>query len=242
MKVLISDHLSDSAISIFKNKGIDVDYLPDISRERLKKIIHNYDALAIRSNTNVDKEILLLSSNLKVIGRAGIGVDNIDIDSATSKGIIVMNTPHGNSITTAEHTIAMIMSLARQIPDANVSTKKGKWEKSKFVGTEITGKKLGLIGCGNIGSIVVDRAKGLKMNVQVYDPFLTDDKSKELGIEKVSFENLLASSDIISIHTPLTDSTRNIINSDNIYSIKKGAWIINCARGGLIDEKIIRCN
>ena len=162
MKVLISDHLSDSAISIFENKGIDVDYLPDISRERLKKIIHNYDALAIRSNTNVDKEILLLSSNLKVIGRAGIGVDNIDIDYATSKGIIVMNTPHGNSITTAEHTIAMMMSLARQIPDANVSTKKGKWEKSKFVGTEITGKKLGLIGCGNIGSIVVEEQKGSK--------------------------------------------------------------------------------
>ena len=239
MKVLISDHLSDSAISIFKNKGIDVDYLPDISRQRLKKIIHNYDALAIRSNTNVDKEILLLSSNLKVIGRAGIGVDNIDIDYETSQGIIVMNTPHGNSITTAEHTIAMIMSLARQIPDANVSTKNGKWEKSKFVGTEITGKKLGLIGCGNIGSIVVDRAKGLKMSVQVYDPFLSDDKSKELGIEKVSFEKLLGSSDIISIHTPLTDSTRNIINSNNIYSIKKGAWIINCARGGLIDEKAL---
>ena len=216
MKVLISDQLSDNAISIFQNKGIQVDYLPDISRERLKKIIHNYDALAIRSNTKVDKEILLLSSKLKVIGRAGIGVDNVDINYATSKGIIVMNTPHGNSITTAEHTIAMIMSLARQIPDANISTKNGKWEKSKFVGTEITGKKLGLIGCGNIGSIVVDRAKGLKMSVQVQDPFLTDDKSKELGIEKVSFENLLSSSDIISIHTPLTDTTRNIINSDNI--------------------------
>ena len=239
MKVLISDQLSDNAISIFRNKGIQVDYLPDISRESLKKIIHNYDALAIRSKTKVDKEILLLSSKLKVIGRAGIGVDNVDINYATSKGIIVMNTPHGNSITTAEHTIAMIMSLARQIPDANISTKNGKWEKSKFVGTEITGKKLGLIGCGNIGSIVVDRAKGLKMSVQVHDPFLTDDKSKELGIEKVSFENLLSSSDIISIHTPLTDTTRNIINSDNIYSIKKGAWIINCARGGLIEEKAL---
>ena len=147
-----------------------------------------------------------------------------------------MNTPHGNSITTAEHTIAMIMSLARQIPDANVSTKKGKWEKSKFVGTEITGKKLGLIGCGNIGSIVVDRAKGLKMSVQVYDPFLTDDKSKELGIEKVSFENLLGSSDIISLHIPLTEETKNLLNENKLRLIKKSSVIINAARGGVIDE------
>ena len=236
MKVLISDKLSQEAANIFQEKGIIVDYKPDISRNELINIIHDYEGLAIRSNTKVDKEILSKASKLKIIGRAGIGIDNVDIDEATLKGVIVMNTPHGNSITTAEHTIAMIMSLARKIPDANQSTKKGKWEKSKFIGTEVTGKYLGLIGCGNIGSIVADRAKGLKMKVLVYDPFLTAETSKEIGVEKVSFEELLKKSDIISIHTPLTNSTRNIINSKNIFSIKKGSSIINCARGGLIDE------
>ena len=236
MKVLISDKLSQEAVNIFQERGIIVDYKPDISRNELINIIQDYDGLAIRSNTKVDKEILSKASKLKIIGRAGIGVDNVDVDKATLNGVIVMNTPHGNSITTAEHTIAMIMSLARKIPDANQSTKKGKWEKTKFIGTEVTGKYLGLIGCGNIGSIVADRAKGLKMKVLVYDPFLTAETSKDIGVEKVSFDELLENSDIISIHTPLTNSTRNIINSKNIFSIKKGSSIINCARGGLIDE------
>ena len=188
MKVLISDKLSQEAVNIFQDKGIIVDYKPDISRNELINIIHDYEGLAIRSNTKVDKEILSKASKLKIIGRAGIGVDNVDVDEATLKGVIVMNTPHGNSITTAEHTIAMIMSLVRKIPDANLSTKKGKWEKSKFIGTEVTGKYLGLIGCGNIGSIVADRAKGLKMKVLVYDPFLTVETSKDIGVEKVSFK------------------------------------------------------
>ena len=203
MKVLISDKLSQNAVSIFKSKGIHVDYLPEIPREEFKNIIASYDGLAIRSNTKVDKEIIDLAKNLKIIGRAGIGVDNIDINYATSKGIIVMNTPHGNSITTAEHTIAMILSLARQIPHANTSTKEGKWEKSKFIGTEIFGKCLGLIGCGNIGSIVADRAKGLKMKVCVFDPFLTDDMSNQLGIAKVTLEQLFELSDIISLQSIL---------------------------------------
>ncbi len=236
MKVLISDKLNQEAVNIFQENGIIVDYKPNISRNELINLIQDYEGLAIRSNTKVDKEILSKASKLKIIGRAGIGVDNVDVDAATLKGVIVMNTPHGNSITTAEHTIAMMMSLARKIPDANQSTKKGKWEKSKFIGTEVTGKFLGLIGCGNIGSIVADRAKGLKMKVLVYDPFLTLETSKDIGVEKVSFEELLKKSDIISIHTPLTNSTRNIINSKNIFSIKKGSSIINCARGGLIDE------
>ena len=239
MKVLISDKLSQNAVSIFKTKGIHVDYLPEIPREEFKNIIASYDGLAIRSNTKVDKEIIDLAKNLKIIGRAGIGVDNIDINYATSKGIIVMNTPHGNSITTAEHTIAMILSLARQIPHANTSTKEGKWEKSKFIGTEIFGKCLGLIGCGNIGSIVADRAKGLKMKVCVFDPFLTDDMSNQLGVEKVTLEQLFKLSDIISLHTPLTETTKYIINLENIFSVKKGAWIINCARGGLVEEKAL---
>ena len=239
MKVLISDKLSKNAVIIFEDRGIEVDYFPNLTREEFKKIIPDYEGLAIRSNTKVDKEIIYLANKLKIIGRAGIGIDNVDVEAATSKGIIVMNTPHGNSITTAEHTIAMIMSLARSIPDAHLSTKLGKWEKSKFLGTEIFGKCLGLIGCGNIGSIVADRAKGLKMKVCVFDPFLTDDKSNELGVEKVSLEQLLKVSDIISLHAPMTENTKYIINNQNIYSIKKGAWIINCARGGLVEEKAL---
>ena len=239
MKVLISDKLSQEAVNIFQEREIIVDYKPDINRSELNNIIQDYEGLAIRSNTKIDKEILSKASKLKIIGRAGIGVDNVDVDEATLKGVIVMNTPHGNSITTAEHTIAMIMSLVRKIPDANLSTKKGKWEKSKFIGTEVTGKYLGLIGCGNIGSIVADRAKGLKMKVLVYDPFLTVETSKDIGVEKVSFDELLKRSDIISIHTPLTNSTRNIINAKNIFSMKKGSSIINCARGGLIDENAL---
>ena len=238
-KVLISDTLSKNAVLIFKDRGIAVDYSPNLTTEELKRVIPNYDGLVIRSNTKVDKEIIHLAKKLKIIGRAGIGIDNVDVEAATSKGIIVMNTPHGNSITTAEHTIAMIMSLARRIPDANLSTKQGKWEKSKFTGTEIFGKCLGLIGCGNIGSIVADRAIGLKMKVCVYDPFLTNDKSNELGAEKVSLEQLLKVSDIISLHTPMTETTKYIINNKNIFSIKKGAWVINCARGGLVEEKAL---
>ena len=239
-KVLISDKMSKEAVDLFVSKGIEVTYKPEITPKELIKEISNYDGLAIRSNTIVDKELLNKASKLKVIGRAGVGIDNIDLQQSTACGVVIMNTPDGNSITTAEHTIAMIMSLARKIPAADASTRLGKWEKSKFIGTEVTGKKLGLIGCGNIGSIVADRAKGLRMKVAAFDPFLTNEKSKSLGIEKVEINELIETSDIISIHTPLTDSTRHIINKDNIKKFKHGAWLINCARGGLIDESGLR--
>lgn len=241
-KVLISDALSASAVNIFKEHGVDVDFQPALGKdpEALKKIIGDYDGLAVRSTTKATAEIINAGRNLKVIGRAGIGVDNVDIPAATSAGIVVMNTPFGNAITTAEHAIAMMFSLARKIPQANQSTHAGKWEKSKFLGTELYGKTLGLIGCGNIGTIVADRALGLKLRVVVFDPYLSVDRATEIGVEKVELEEMLSRADIISLHTPLTDKTRNIINAENIEKIKKGAWLINCARGGLVDENALK--
>jgi len=236
-KVLISDKLSSQAEEIFKNHGIDVTVNTELSPEDLCKIISDYDGLAIRSNTKVTKDIIKYAKKLKVIGRAGIGVDNVDIEAATSNGTIVMNTPFGNSITTAEHTIALMMSLARNIPSANTSTHLGKWEKSKYTGTELYSKTLGMIGCGNIGSIVADRAKGLKMHIKVYDPYLTEEKAIEIGIEKVKFEELLKISDFITLHVPLTDTTKEIINASSINKMKEGVRIINCARGGLVNEE-----
>ena len=235
-KVLISDKLSESAVDIFKKLNIDVDYRPGISSSELLNIIHEYDGLAIRSATKVTQEVFENAINLKIVGRAGIGTDNIDKNAATKSGVIVMNTPYGNAVTTAEHTIALLMSLVRMIPRADASTRKGKWEKSKFNGMEITGKTFGLIGCGNIGSIVADRALGLKMKVLAFDPFLTPERAKEIGVEKVELDILLKKSDIISLHTPLTEDTKNIISADAISRMKKGARIINCARGGLVDE------
>ena len=235
-KVLISDKLSTEAISIFESAGINVDFKPGLSAEELKQIIHNYDGLAIRSATKVTAELLALARNLKVVGRAGIGVDNVDISAATASGVLVMNTPFGNAITTAEHAIAMMLSLTRQIPHAHISTISNKWEKSKFMGTEITSKKLGIIGCGNIGAIVANRALGLKMRGIGYDPYLTNERAKEIGIEKVELDDLLMQADFITLHTPLTDSTKNIISADALNRTKKGVQIINCARGGLIDE------
>ena len=235
-KVLISDKLSTEAISIFESAGINVDFKPGLSAEELKQIIYNYDGLAIRSATKVTAELLALARNLKVVGRAGIGVDNVDISAATASGVLVMNTPFGNAITTAEHAIAMMLSLTRQIPHAHISTISNKWEKSKFMGTEITSKKLGIIGCGNIGAIVANRALGLKMRVIGYDPYLTNERAKEIGIEKVELDDLLIQADFITLHTPLTDSTKNIISADALNKTKKGVQIINCARGGLIDE------
>jgi D-3-phosphoglycerate dehydrogenase len=235
-KVLISDKLSAQAAKIFSDQGVDVDIKPGLSSDELKAIIAEYDGLAIRSATKVTEDLLDAASKLKVIGRAGIGVDNVDITAATKRGIIVMNTPHGNSVTTAEHTMAMIMSLARQIPEASKSTKSGKWEKSRFMGTEIAGKTLGLIGCGNIGTIVAERAQGLKMRVIGYDPFLSLENATRLGIEKLELEDLLARADFITLHTPLTDATRNIIGADALNKTKRGVRIINCARGGLVDE------
>ncbi len=238
-RVLISDKLSPTAVQIFKDRGLEVDYEPDLGKDRDALIarIGDYDGLAVRSATKVTEKVLEAAKNLKVIGRAGIGVDNIDVQKASAKGIIVMNTPLGNAVTTAEHTIAMMLALARNLPQANESTKAGKWEKSKFMGVEVFNKTLGLIGCGNIGSIVAERAQGLRMKVIAYDPYLSPERAQEIGVEKVDLDELLARADFLSLHTPLTDKTRGIINADALAKMKKGARVINCARGGLVVEK-----
>jgi D-3-phosphoglycerate dehydrogenase len=239
-KVLISDKLSAAAVQIFKDRGIQTDVKTGLTPDELKAIIGEYDGLAIRSNTKVTADVLAAATNLKVVGRAGIGVDNVDVPSATARGVVVMNTPFGNSITTAEHAIAMMFALARDIPQANASTHAGKWEKSKFMGVELTSKTLGIIGCGNIGSIVADRAIGLKMRVVAYDPYLSADRAKDLGIEKVELDDLLARADFITLHTPLTDATRNILDAKAFAKTKKGVRIINCARGGLLVEEDLK--
>ncbi len=237
-RVLVSDKLSETAVQIFRDRGIDVDFQPDVGKdkEKLLEIIGQYDGLAIRSATKVTEKLIGAADNLKVVGRAGIGVDNVDIPAASRRGIIVMNTPFGNSITTAEHAIAMLLAVARQIPAADASTQAGKWEKSKFMGVEITGKTLGVVGCGNIGSIAARRGIGLGMQVIGYDPFLSVERAEELGVEKVELDELLRRSDFITLHVPLTDKTRNIINAEAIAQMKDGARIINCARGGLVNE------
>jgi len=239
-RVLISDQMDPKAEQIFRERGCDVDVITGKTPEELKAIIGQYDGLAIRSSTKVTKEILEAATNLKVIGRAGIGVDNIDIPAASVKGIVVMNTPFGNSITTAEHAIALMFALARQLPEADASTQAGKWEKNRFMGVEVTGKTLGLIGAGNIGSIVASRALGLRMKVVAYDPFLTPERAVEMGVEKADLDTLLAKADFITLHTPLTNETRNILSAENLAKTKPGVRIINCARGGLIDEDALK--
>jgi D-3-phosphoglycerate dehydrogenase len=237
-RVLISDKLSETAVQIFRDRGLDVTFEPDLGKDkdRLLEMIPDFDGLAIRSATKVSDKVLEAATNLRVIGRAGIGVDNVDTKAASARGVIVMNTPYGNSITTAEHAISMMLALARQIPAANASTQAGKWEKSKFMGVELYGKTLGVIGCGNIGGIVADRALGLKMKVIAFDPFLSPERAVAIGVEKVDLDTLLKRADFISLHTPLTDKTRNILNATALAQAKKGVRIINCARGGLIDE------
>jgi D-3-phosphoglycerate dehydrogenase len=239
-RVLISDKLSPAAVQIFKDRGVDADVKTGLTKDELIAIIGDYEGLAIRSATKVDKDVLAAAKKLKVIGRAGIGVDNVDIPAATAAGVIVMNTPFGNSITTAEHAIAMMFALARELPAADASTQAGKWEKNRFMGVELYGKTLGLIGCGNIGGIVADRAIGLKMKAVAYDPFLSPERAVELGVEKVELEELLARADFITLHTPLTDKTRNILSRESLAKTKKGVRIINCARGGLVDEQALR--
>jgi D-3-phosphoglycerate dehydrogenase len=239
-KVLISDQMDPKAVEIFRAGGVEVDEKTGLTKDELKAIIGEYDGLAIRSATKVTPDILEAATKLKVIGRAGIGVDNVDIPAATARGIVVMNTPFGNSITTAEHAVAMMFALARELPEANASTQAGKWEKNRFMGVELTSKTLGLIGAGNIGSIVADRALGLRMKVIAYDPFLTPERAVDLGVEKVELDALLARADFITLHTPLTDQTRNILSRENIAKTKKGVRIVNCARGGLIDEAALK--
>ncbi len=235
-KVLISDKLDQLAVSIFEKNGIEVDFKPGLSVEEQLEIIDQYDGLAIRSSTVVTTEMIARGKNLKVVGRAGIGVDNIDIPSCTDAGIVVMNTPFGNSITTAEHAISMMMSLAREIPQANESTHLGKWEKKRFMGTELYNKTCGVIGCGNIGSIAADRALGLRMKVVAFDPFLTEERAEEIGVEKIELDKLLARADFITIHVPKNEHTAGLINKDTIAKMKDGVRIINCARGGIVVE------
>src|SRR5690242_12934629 len=239
-KVLISDKMDPKAAQIFRERGVEVDEITGKTPDELKAIIGQYDGLAIRSSTKVTKDILDHATNLKVVGRAGIGVDNVDIPAASAKGVVVMNTPFGNSITTAEHAIALMFALARQIPEANAKTQAGTWPKNDFMGVELTAKTLGLIGAGNIGSIVAARTVCLRMKVIAYDPFLTPERAIELGIEKVTLDELLARADFITLHTPLTDQTRNILSRENLAKTRKGVRIINCARGGLIDEAALK--
>ncbi len=235
-RVLISDKLSPAAVEVFRSRGVDVDLRPGLSPAELRACIGGYDGLAIRSATKVTQELLDAAPRLRVVGRAGIGVDNVDVKSATARGVVVMNTPNGNATTTAEHAIAMMFALARQIPEATASTRAGRWEKNRFLGVELTGKTLGLIGCGNIGAIVANRAVGLHMRVIAYDPYLTEVRAVALGVEKVELPDLLARADVITLHTPLTDATRNILSRDALAACKRGVRIINCARGGLVDE------
>jgi D-3-phosphoglycerate dehydrogenase / 2-oxoglutarate reductase len=240
-RVLVSDKLSETAVQVFRDRGIGVDYLPDLGKDKeaLLAAIPAYDGLAIRSATKVTPKIIAAAANLKVIGRAGIGVDNVDIPAASARGIIVMNTPYGNAITTAEHTLAMMMALARQIPEATSSTRAGKWEKNRFMGVELFNKTLGVIGCGNIGGIVADRALGLKMKVIAYDPFLSEERAVALGVEKVELEPLFQRADFITLHAPLTERTRNLVSRATLSRMKKGVRIVNCARGGLVDEEAL---
>ncbi|MFL5258113.1 MAG: phosphoglycerate dehydrogenase [Hyphomicrobiales bacterium] len=237
-RVLVSDSLSPTAIQIFRDRGIAVDYAPELGKDKdvLLQAILPYDGLAIRSATKVSPKLIEAATNLKVVGRAGIGVDNVDIPAASSRGIVVMNTPFGNAVTTAEHALSLMMALARQIPEANASTHAGKWEKNRFMGVELFNKTLGIVGCGNVGSIVADRALGLKMKVIAYDPFLSAERAMEIGVEKVDLDDIFRRADFITLHTPLTEKTRNIIDRAAIARMKKGVRVINCARGGLIVE------
>lgn len=237
-KVLISDTLSKEGIEILQNTpGIEVDVMTSLTPDELKGVIKDYDGLVIRSATKVTPEVIAAAENLKVVGRAGIGLDNVDVPVASKRGIVVMNTPGGNTITTGEHAIAMMLSLAREIPQATASMKAGKWEKKKFMGAEVFNKTLGIVGIGRVGAIVADRAQGLKMHVVAYDPFISNEAAGNLGINLVSLDELLKQSDFITVHTPMTKETRGIINAAAFGKMKKGVFIINCARGGIISEK-----
>jgi len=239
-RVLISDSMSSMAVNVFEERGVEVIQSAKLSVEELMDTIKDFDGLAMRSSTKVTPELLAKATRLKVVGRAGIGVDNINVKACTANGVVVMNTPFGNAITTAEHAMAMMLSLARHIPQASQSTHAGKWEKSKFMGMELTGKQLGIIGAGNIGSIVAKKALGYGLHVLAYDPFLTQERADKLGVTKLELDDLLERSDIISLHVPKTTDTANIINATALNKMKKGSLLINCARGGLVDELALK--
>jgi D-3-phosphoglycerate dehydrogenase len=240
MKVLVSDALSDKGLAILKEaEGIEVDVKTGLKEEELVAIIGGYDALVIRSATKVTAPIIKAGVRLKVIGRAGVGVDNVDVPEATKRGIVVMNTPTGNTITTAEHALALLFSLCRHIPQANAMLKGGKWEKKKFEGVEVWGKTLGVLGLGRIGGEVARRAKGMGMQVVAYDPFINAEKAAAIGAELVTLDDLYARADFITVHLPLTDESRHIINERTIAKMKDGVLIVNDARGGIIDENAL---
>ncbi|HMK35218.1 MAG TPA: phosphoglycerate dehydrogenase [Desulfomonilaceae bacterium] len=237
MKVLVSDNLSELGVNIFREaEGIEVDVKVGLSPEELKAIIGQYDGLAVRGATKVTADVIAVADNLKVIGRAGTGLDNVDIPAASKRGIVVMNTPGGNTVTTAEHTLSMMMALARNIPQANSSMKGGKWEKKKFSGTEIFNKTLGVVGLGKIGSVVADRARGLGMNVIAYDPFLSEDQAKQMGVRLGTLDEVMREADFITLHVPLTPETRGLINKENLAKMRDGVRIINCSRGAVVNE------
>src|SRR5438067_897130 len=235
-RVFIADALSQRAVEVFRERGIAVEMETGLDAEALRRRLAGFDGLAVRSATKVTGELIAAADALKVVGRAGIGVDNIDVEAATERGIVVMNTPFGNATTAAEHTIAMMFALARQIPAADRSTQAGKWEKSRFMGVELNGKILGIIGCGNIGAIVAERAQGLHMKVIAYDPFLSAERARDLGVEPVTLDALLARADFITLHTPLTEATSGLIDAAALGKTKRGVRIVNCARGGLVVE------
>jgi len=238
MKILISDNLAEVGIQKLRSvPGFQVDVRTKLPHEQLCQIIEDYDALVIRSATKATVEVIDAGHKLKVVARAGIGLDNVDIEAASRRGIVVMNTPEGNVITTAEHVIAMMFALSRNIPQANSSLKAGNWEKSRFSGKEVSHKVLGIIGMGRIGRIVADRAKGLKMSIIAYDPYISHEVVEKLGVKGVSLEELYAQSDYITVHTPMTKETRNLLNADAFRKMKKGVFVINCARGGIVNEE-----
>jgi len=239
MKILVTDDVSMSGLQPLREAGFEVEKKTGLSAEKLREEVAASEGLIVRSETKVTSELLDAARKLRVVGRAGVGVDNIDVPAATSRGIVVMNAPDGNTITTAEHTIALLVALARRVPQANTSLKSGKWERKNFVGTELQGKTLGIIGLGRIGRVVASRARALGMNIVAYDPFISTEQTRDLEIENATFDDVLSRADFLTIHTPLTSETRRILGADAFAKMKKGARIINCARGGLIDEKAL---
>ena len=239
-RVLVADKLAPEGMAILRQAvdagQLQVDERVGMKPDELVRAVADYDALVVRSASTVTSEVIAAAPKLRVVGRAGIGVDNIDVEAATKRGIAVMNTPGGNNVTTAEHAISMLLSLARSIPQATASMKAGKWEKSKFTGSEISNKTLGIVGVGNIGRLVAERAQGLKMKVIAYDPFITEEKARAMGIELVSLDALLQRADFVSIHTPLLPETRNLIDAAALAKMKPTARLVNCARGGIVDE------